>query len=146
MEEFYRNWLALQGYVNPEYGNISNEEDGNNSDDVGQVQEPHSQENLPDNPAGVIYETQELQLIVERGIHKRQQRFNLQDQMFYLKIIPKGNNEMPLLMNILDFLHNGIVYILEEISKHFKPDEHNMAYLTLIQRPMVSGLNTGTNL
>jgi len=145
MEEFYRNWLALQGNVNPEYDNLSNE-----VDQVEQPQTPVDQVVQPQPPidkaAGVIYENQELQLIVERGLHKRQQRFNLQDQMFYLKIVPKGNSEMPLLMNILDFLHHGIVYILEEISKHFKPDEHNVGYLTLIQKPMVSGLNTGNNL
>ena len=45
-------------------------------------------------------------------------------------------------MDILDFLHAAIIHILDEIKHSYKPEEHNVAYLTLHQEPLISGLTT----
>ena len=64
--------------------------------------------------------------------------------MFHLKIIPKETTASPLLLDILDFLHAGFLHILDEIKQFYNPEEHNIAYLTLHQKPMNSGLCTGS--
>jgi len=165
MEEFYRNWFRLQQNENPEYqfetdnrnesGNNDRDrnESGNNQDTNQDTVDGHENdavdghENDANDPSNIVYETPELQLIVEKGIHRRQKRFKIEDQMFYLKLVPKNQTEMPLLLNVLDFLYHGIVFILNEMKKHIQSgEEHTAAYLTLFQRPMLNGLNTGTNI
>lgn len=154
MEEFYRNWLQLQRRQQEVEDEIEPQERQHEVEDEVQRDEQERQHGVEDevqpeettNPSNIIYETPELQLVVERGMHRRQKRFRMEDEMFYLKIVPKNYTETPLLMNLLDFLYAGIVYILNEMKKHFKPEEHKIAYLTLFQKPMVNGLNTGLSL
>lgn len=134
MEEFYQTWLKLQS--------------GND------VEVPHVEHSVPlDNeivqedmssttPANIVYENEDLKLIVEKGFHKKQKIFRLQDEIYYIKIVPKDESHSVILLDILDFLHAGFIHILDEIKKHFEPDTHNIAYLTLFQKPMVSGLCT----
>lgn len=128
MEEFYRRWLGIQ--TAPNQGSDSNE------------QEIPSRPASPENASNILYETPELKLIVEKGMHKRQQSFRLQDHMFYIKIVPK-EDDLPLLSSILDFLHSGFIHILDQIKHFYNPSDHNIAYMTLTQKPMVNGLCTG---
>ena len=120
MEEFYRKWLKLQ---EPK-SNISSE--------------PVVYE-----PTDIIYESPQLMLIVEKGIHKRQRVFRLDDHMYYFKIVPKGHTGMPLLSEMLDFLHSGFIHVLTELKRFYKPTDYNICYMTLFQKPMINGLNTG---
>lgn len=127
MEEFYRNWIQLQ----------QNEAEHENDDPNNEEQD------INEAPTNIIYETQDLKLIVEQGVHKRQRVFRLQDHVFYIKIVPKVESQPPLLSDLLDFLHAGFVHILDEIKKFYNVKDHQIAYMTLTQKPMVNGLNTG---
>ena len=40
---------------------------------------------------------------------------------------------------------SGVRKNLESIKTFYKPEDHNVAYLTLHQEPMVNGLNTGVD-
>lgn len=93
MEEFYKKWLKLQN-----------------------IPEPSVAEEFE--PTNIIFENNQYKLIVEKGFHKKQKNFRLQDHLFYLKLIPKTSTQPPLLSDILDFLHAGFIHILDEI-KHF---------------------------
>ena len=68
--------------------------------------------------------------------------FKLDDHLYYLLIEAKKNSPIKLL-DILDFLHAAIIHILDEIKNAYKSEEHNVAYLTLHQEPLLSGLSTG---
>jgi hypothetical protein len=94
----------------------------------------------------IIYQNNQLQLYLEKGNHIHQIRFRLQDHLFYMKIkLINPNADPPLLRDILDFLENAFDYVLQEIRTFYKPEDHNIAFLTLFQQPMISGLNTGKN-
>ena len=99
---------------------------------------------VPKQPSDIVYETDALKLVVEKGSFKRQKNFRLQDHLFYFKIVSKKPNEsLPLLTDLYDFLHAALLHVLESIKTFYKPEDHNVAYLTLHQEPMVNGLNTG---
>ena len=95
-------------------------------------------------PTQIVYEHNGLQLIVNRGAFKRQKLFRLQDHLFHFKIVQSTpNQDLPLLSDIYDFLHAALLHVLESIKTFYRPEDHNIAYLTLHQEPMINGLNTG---
>jgi hypothetical protein len=92
----------------------------------------------------IVYENNEMQLIVEKATHLRQIKFQLEDHLFHMKIKMKNpTSQHPLLRDILNFLQLAFNFILMNIRKYYKKEDHNIAYLTLYQEPMISGLNTG---
>lgn len=111
MEEFYKNWVKLHQKTN-------STEDEINTEFVDEDSEPIS------DASQLIYETKDLKLIVEKGFHKRQKNFKLQDHLFYLKIEQKHKAEPPLLWDILDFLHAAFIHILDEIKSFYKMGNH----------------------
>jgi len=172
MEEFYRNWFTLQGIEvqNPEYelpeqqhnnDRMENETPGSESESESENRqsensilesesEPRRDENVQisirhlSGDDSIAYETPQMTLIVKKGIHKRQKIFRLLDQMFYFRIEPKNQTAPPLLSSILDSLHAALIFVINDLRKKFKEEDHNVCYLTLFQRPMLSGLNTGS--
>lgn len=88
-------------------------------------------------PDEVIYESNDLRLVVKKMSFKRQKNFKIQDMQFWLRIIPLRDQENPPLIEILDFLEEGFNFILQQIKNFFKPNEHRIGYLTLYQEPMV---------
>lgn len=106
MEVFYKNWLKLQ--------NLS---DSGIADDQFE-------------PTNIIFENNQFKLVLEKGYHKRQKIFRLEDHLFYLKLIPKTSSDPPLLSDILDFLHAGFIHILDEIKHFYKAGKKiHFAYL-----------------
>jgi hypothetical protein len=105
---------------------------------------PKLQEELRTN---IIYQNDKMQLYIEKGTHIHQIKFRLEDHLFYLKIkLIDKKSEPPLLRDILQFLEVAFNHVLNHIRKFYKPEDHNVAFLTLYQKPMISGLNTGNNL
>ena len=91
----------------------------------------------------LAYENENFELIIERANHLRQKKFNLEDHLFHMKIRLKNSTSAPLLRDILEFLDKGFDYILTNIRRFYNPQDHNVAFLTLYQAPMINGLNTG---
>lgn len=92
----------------------------------------------------LAYENESLELIIERANHVRQKKFRLDDHLFHMKIRLKNSaSPPPLLRDILEFLDRAFDYILTNIRTFYNPQDHNVAYLTLYQAPMINGLNTG---
>jgi hypothetical protein len=79
------------------------------------------------------------------GVHQRQRRFRLQDHLYYIKVhLKKTNNSLPpLLSDLLQLFEEGFSYILTNLSTFYNPNDHNIAFLTLYQEPMINALNTG---
>jgi len=63
--------------------------------------------------------------------------------MFYIKLRLKNGQTSPLLIDILDALQEGFNHILNNLRAFYNPQDHNIAYLTFFQEPMINGLNTG---
>jgi len=87
------------------------------------------------------YENDNLKLIVDSAGHKQEKRFRLQDHLFIMRIVAK-ENKMPLLSEILTFLHSAFLFIITKVKKFYKPEDHNIAFMTLHQSSLTNGLNT----
>ncbi len=46
-------------------------------------------------------------------------------------------------MDILEALQEGFNFILTYLRQFYNASDHNMAYMTFFQEPMINGLNTG---
>jgi hypothetical protein len=78
------------------------------------------------------------------GLHQRQRRFHLQDHLYYIKVrLKKVQERPPLLSELLQLLEDGFNYILVNLRQFYNIDDHNIAFLTLYQEPMINALNTG---
>ena len=91
----------------------------------------------------LFYENDKLQMFIEKADHIKQIKFRLQDHLFHMKIQLKQGVEPPLMRDILEFLQIGFNHILTNIKSFYKTEDHNIAFLTLYQEPMINGLNTG---
>jgi len=142
MEAFYKKWFEKHIEDRHQGGGTTSE--SNEDDPQPSTSTFALQQVTPKSPTEIVYETDSLKLVVEKGAFKRQKNFRLQDHLFYFKIIPKKTNEkLPLLSDLYDFLHAALLHTLESIKTFYKPEDHNVAYLTLHQEPMVNGLNSG---
>lgn len=95
-----------------------------------------------EHPSKLSYENNVLKLTVEQVDHKQEKRFRLSDHLFNFRLLPK-QNQMPMLTEILTFLHAAFIFILTKIKKFYNPEDKNIAFMTIVQSPMVNGLNTG---
>jgi hypothetical protein len=64
--------------------------------------------------------------------------------MYYIKVVLKRPNiSPPLLSDLLYLFQEGFNYILQNLRTFYNPEDHNIAFLTLYQEPMINALNTG---
>jgi hypothetical protein len=91
----------------------------------------------------IVFENDKFKLHVLKEAFMRQKNFNLQDHLFHIKIDLKNVGDKPYLKDILDFLEKGLLFIVDNIKKHYNEDDANLCFLTLYQQPMVNGLNSG---
>ena len=161
MESFYKKWLEknkkenLQATTSSEQVEPSPLQTTITSDPIPSTsgtsvvreENPTSATTQPDllsNLSNIIFEDNNLQLIIEKGNHIKQKKFRLEDHLFYVRIqLKKPNSEVPFLQDILNFLEVGFDYIITQVQKFYNNEEHNVAFLTLYQQPMINGLNTG---
>ena len=155
MESFYKKWLEKNEKENIEvqhliHSNLRTPTRSTTTTDVpstsvGVIQKtdnlhPINFDTLPN----IIFEDNNLQLIIEKGNHIKQRKFRLEDHLFYLKLKLKNPTlDAPYLRDILNFLEVGFDYIITQIRQFYQSDDHNIAFLTLYQQPMINGLNTG---
>jgi len=144
MDSFYKRWLRSDSKANKSINDAKEQPvRGLNDNEANDANDTHD-DVVVSQPSDISFENKDFSLVVQKGFHKRQKNFRLQDHMFYFKIVPKNSNEhLPLLTDIFDFLHAGFLHILDSIKQFYKKEEQNIAYLTLHQEPMVSALNTG---
>lgn len=71
----------------------------------------------------IAFEDENMKLIVQKQSHKKEKRFRLQDHLFHFRIIPKQNGHMPLVINILNFLHAAFIHVLESIKSFYNKGE-----------------------
>lgn len=145
MEQFYKSFLKKNAEENREY--LASDENGavsNNLQGEGEQSpsDSDSENEAIKDPTKIAFENDTLKLVVVKSQFKRQINFKLDDHLYYLLIEPKKISTVKL-VDILDFLHAAIIHILDEIKHTYKAEEHNVAYLTLHQEPLVSGLTTG---
>ena len=100
--------------------------------------------NPPPDTIDVFFEKNNLQLLIEKAAFLRQKRFKFQDHLFHVKIKLKDEKTpIPFLKDILDFLHEGLLFLMQKLKKQYNEKDENICYLTLHQNPMVIGLNSG---
>lgn len=112
MEEFYKAWFKLQ--------QKRSKESSESESDIAKEDDTNTAEGNEGDLSKIIYETKDYSLIVERSFFKRQKNFRLDDHLLHIKLITKDASEHPLLTDLLDFLHAGLIHLLDEIKKLYK--------------------------
>lgn len=106
------------------------------NDDVNNFAEDIFTKSVP------IFENDDLQIYVVKQNFKRQKIFKFDDHQFVLKVKVK-NNANPYLLRIENILFEAFKKMLENLKKLYSPNDRNLIYMTIFQRPMVSALNSG---
>ena len=168
MEEFYRNWYEKHIEKKVEAAQCHQKgdriEDPRNDDahcfnsksqqdniQASQAAErcqdprhaPEDQISFVGDPTKVIYQNSDLTLYLEKEHHVKQTSFKVDSYSYNLKIEPKKQKPLEV-DDIPDFLHEGLLYILDKIKQLYSPNSHNTAYVTLHQEDQIS-LNSGIN-
>lgn len=95
-------------------------------------------------PEEVVFENSALKLFVTKSSFKRQKNFRLSDHLYKLRVSLKDKSgHFPKLIDSLDFLHAGLIHILDEIKHFYEKNDHNIVYLTVHQNSFLNGLNSG---
>jgi len=69
----------------------------------------------------IVFENDNLQLFVRRTYFRRQKNFKFLDELFLFLVKQKNSsNKMPLIVDILDFLHAGFLHILDTIKTFYE--------------------------
>jgi len=87
---------------------------------------PKSQNEDPQTQSEIVFEDGNFQLFVEKSYFRRQKNFKTQDELFHLKVKQKGNPTNPLLINILHFLHAGILHILDTLKLFYEKGNYQI--------------------
>jgi len=143
MDNFYKEWLTKFATHRNNYFHSLNHQEGGNDESSDNEQQLQTQD-VPNHPNEIIYENDSFQMVVQKSAFKKQKIFRLQDHLFKFKVVQKDKMaKPPFLSDLFDFFHAALLYILESIKSFYRKEDHNIAYLTLHQEPMVNGLNTG---
>ena len=121
MESFYKEWLKKSDDENKEAAShqIQSVKPIPTTSAKEPINENQSAEILPAglNPGRVtdiVFENNDLQLIVEQAALQRQKRFRFQDHLFHVKIKLKDETKtVPFLKDILDFLQEGLLHLMQ---------------------------------
>lgn len=97
-----------------------------------------------DNGKMKVFENKTLQIFVQKSIHQRQKKFKFQDTLFQIRVEEKKTKGV-LLQDVMDIFSHTFKYILNHVKTFFNVSDRNIAYLCLVQSPMLNGLNTGKN-
>lgn len=85
------------------------------------VRDKTPEKDVLQSPSNIVFENNELKLIVEKGTHRREKNFRLQDHLFYFRIQTNSQAQaMPLLVDILDFLHAAFIHVLDSIKSFYE--------------------------
>ena len=90
-----------------------------------------------------VYENDHIEVFIEKTLHQRHKRFQLQDFLYNVKIKVKKGEHMPLLKDLIDVLEKALNFILNNIRSYFKSEDANVVYVDLFQSPMINALNSG---
>lgn len=91
-----------------------------------------------------LFENNSLVVYIQKVTHQRQTRFRLQDSLFKIKIKQKATVKVHLLLkDLLEVFEVALKFVLNNLRTYFTAENHHIAYLTLIQEPMINGINTG---
>lgn len=98
---------------------------------------------IEQNDPFLVFENDEIKVYIEKKIHQRHKRFQLQDFLYNVKISVKENVQKPLLKDLLQVLEKILSFILKHLRTYFRPEDHNVVYIDLFQSPMINALNSG---
>jgi len=116
MEDFYKAWHKLQKNT----AKVEENQKADTGTDLNEDNLTKSDDNTKEKDISkIVFESPDLKLVIEKSFLKRQKVFRLEDHLFHVKVIPKKDSEPPLITDILDFLHAGLIHILDEIKSFY---------------------------
>lgn len=123
----------------------NNSENSDNNNDGENLPVHNNQPELFTSPE-IVYEDPRIKIVVKRKNFEHQKRFRLLDLLFDIKIITKKwrkKRKAPLILRILESLHKALTKILKRIQDVYGSSEHRQLYVTVIEKDISNGLNSG---
>ena len=90
----------------------------------------------------IVYEDYNFIFRLQQVAHQRMSRFALNDHLYNIKIISKRRH-FPLLSSIEKGLKISLIAALENLKSLYNKDNHHQIYVTVIERQILRGLNSG---
>ncbi len=89
-----------------------------------------------------IYSDTNVAINVQAIEHQRHTRFRAEDHLFEVKIKPTRRNA-PILLSLEIALKEALMAILIRLQQYYPSTMHHQVYITIIERKIKHGLNTG---
>lgn len=103
---------------------------------------PHQPHPIPE-PI-LVYTDKNVDVWAQERLHKRQQKFKLDDHMIDLIVKPhKDAEEEPLLESLLQALVQAVKKITERLQSYYDSSEHRQVYASVLESHMLRALRTG---
>ncbi len=116
---------------------------GNNSIQDDDDQRPPSRSRNPYEQGTIVLATPHYYLKVKSVSHSRQTRYKLSDHLYSIWIEQrKRGDPAPLLLDLEEALEKAIIHVLNELKSVYT-QTHYQIYVTVIDRHIRSGLNSG---
>ena len=90
-----------------------------------------------------VFENENFTVFIQKQDHQRQKVFRLEDHLFVMRIKLKNHKKPPLLSSIRDIIENTMTVMVNDLKKHYNPNESNLIYVTLKQPGMQNALRSG---
>ncbi len=105
--------------------------------DDSRTKDPYSQ-----SEGTKVFENDVFKLFVKSAEHKKSSKYNLSDHLYKVTVEEK-TGEPALLLDIEEPLREALVKILDKLKTVYNKDNHHQVYLTIIEKNILNGLNSG---
>ena len=90
----------------------------------------------------IVFSDRNVEITVQSVRHQRNTRFRTQDHLYQININPRRRSA-PLLLSLERAIQEGLTTILMRLKQSYPANLHHQIYLTIIERNILHGLNTG---
>ena len=80
-----------------------------------------------------VFENEDFTVFIQKQDHQRQKVFRLEDHLFVMRIKLKNHKKPPLLRSVRDIIEQTMKVMVNDLKKHYNPQESNLIYVTIKQ-------------
>ncbi len=128
-------------------GEDNNGENDNNTDSADDGFEDDTQDIASPHPVFLqgtdIYDDGSYIAHIKAVSQRRRTRYSLSDHLFSVRIRPKRHTPMPFLIDLDETIGTAIIRIIDRLKVAYRPLSQNQIYITVIEKHILNGLNTG---
>ncbi len=90
-----------------------------------------------------VFEDEDFVFFIKSADHKKSSKYNLSDHLYKITIHQKRGDDPALLLDVEEPLRAALIKILDDLKKVYRKDNHHQVYLTILDKSILNGLNSG---